>query len=105
MAGSLTQTLVETNLKLTEQIVALATAVIENRPVTHAAEVAIPALPSFDEFAKQETPEERLFYSEEEEDQEFADSITGDSAGDPQLTKKLLEAAGHHELAATVTAT
>jgi hypothetical protein len=106
VAGSLTQQLVEQNFRLTELLVQLATEIIRGEKVVTQKLIPVtPAIPSFEEHAKNLTEEERLFYTEEEEDERYTQALSGDTSSNPQLTKEILEAAGHHDLAAQVTAT
>lgn len=87
--------LLDANVRLTEQLVQLATAVIEAKAGVVVAGQA-PALPSFQEFASQDlSPEEKLFYSEEEEDAKFEAELFGSGPGtDPETLKEILQAAG-----------
>jgi len=93
--------LLQANIEITHEAMSLARAVLEQRGMY--AQTTPSAPMSFDNFvsgADQEmTNEEKLFYSEEEEDEKFNEDFGGRPT-DTSFTKAILEAAGEKDLAA-----
>lgn len=91
--------LLAANLRLTDQVVQMALAVMESRGVVaQAAPVAAPVpVPEFDEFAAAQplSDAEKLFYSEDEEDAKFQHEMYGGGV-DPNepFIKEILKSAG-----------
>lgn len=89
--------LLEANLKLTDQFMELARAVIESRGVVTTQQVTPRSL-SFEEFSgggSDLSPAEKLFYSEQEEDEKYEAEMFGSGPETPpEVVKEILTAAG-----------
>lgn len=98
--------LLKANLELTRQVIDLATEVVRGvSPHTTQAEPSVSSdvpyrPPTFDEFLHTHqhdlTKEERLFWSEEEEDAAYTAEVYGDGKSPAELSevKEILKAAG-----------
>lgn len=99
--------LLKSNLELTRQVIDLAAEVVRGNRVDAVATqtVAIPPAPqyrppTFDEFLHEDqnslSPQERLFWSEEEEDAAYTAEVYGDGKSPAELSevKEILKAAG-----------
>lgn len=90
--------LLDANTRLTDQLVGLATAIIENGTNVAIAEPPIAhPIPAFDEYAKLQelTDTERLFYTEEEEDERWLAEMDGPMPEtSTRIVQDILKAAG-----------
>lgn len=95
--------LLQANIEITKECVSLARAVLESGGMYAQTTPSVPGVPvSFDKFVAvtgaEMSPEEKLFFSEEEEDRDYVEGLHGRTS-DPSITKAILKAAGHDDLA------